>query len=49
MAVQLNSLLPEIMMEDFHSAWTHFELMLTAKAWNPKKQRSSCQPGYVES
>ena len=39
MAVQLDLPLPEITMEDFHRAWTRFELVSTAKAWNAGKQK----------
>ena len=38
MAQQLDLPLPEIAKEDFFRAWTRFELVATAKEWNPEKK-----------
>ena len=37
MAAQLDLPLPEITVEDFKRAWTHFELVTDDKDWNEKK------------
>ena len=37
MAVQLDLPLPEIAVEGFKRAWTHFELVTDAKDWNENK------------
>ena len=35
---QLDLPLPEITVEDFARGWTRFELVSTAKEWEPEKQ-----------
>ena len=39
MTVQLDLPLPEITVEDFKRAWTHFELVADAKDWNENEQK----------
>ena len=38
MAVTLDLPLPEITVEDFGRAWTHFELVAKAKEWDAARQ-----------
>ena len=38
MTAQLDLPLPEITIEDFHRAWTRFNLVSTVKEWNVAKQ-----------
>ena len=39
MAAQLDTPLPEITVDNFHQAWTRFQLVASAKEWNAKKQK----------
>ena len=39
MAAQLDIPLPEITVDNFHRAWTRFQLVASAKEWNADKQK----------
>ena len=40
MAAQLDIPLPEITVDNFHRAWTRFQLVASAKEWNANKQKA---------
>ena len=42
MAMQLDLLLPEILVENFSRTWTEFELVAATKQWEDAKQVTSC-------
>ena len=39
MATRLDLPLPEITIEEFHQAWTRFELVAAAKEWNDERKK----------
>jgi len=39
--------LPEVTVEDFKQAWTHFELVVSAKGWDESKQKTILPAGQI--